>query len=308
MPFIIKINLMKMKAIKNILVPTDFSKTASLALEHAAFMAKLFKADLYLLHVVEIHDSVFDIYNTGIMPNDNSAIRQAVLENLDKAAEKIGKENSINVIADCKTGSITAEIVKSVNDNTIDLVIMGTHGAHGFKEFFVGSNAYKTVNICSCPVITVQTNTKKLGFTNIILPIDDCFESRQKVDFTIAFAKAYAAKIHILGIIDDDSSDSDLEKFKVKLNSVEKSAKKAGVNFVTKTVKSNDLGLDTLRYARKVKADLISVLTDHESQYKVNFLGVFANKIINHSNVPILSIQSVELGVYDPVSLAGSNG
>ncbi|MBA3680359.1 MAG: universal stress protein [Bacteroidetes bacterium] len=297
-----------MNAIRNILVPTDFSKTASLVLEHAAFMAKLFKADLYLLHVVEIHDSAFDIYNTGIIPKDTSAIQKAVLENLDGIAEKLGKEYSINVIAECITGSVTAEIANAVKDNSIDLVIMGTHGAHGFKEFFVGSNAYKTVNMCSCPVITVQTNIKKVGFTNIVLPIDDCFESRQKVDFTIAFAKTYAAKIHILGIMEEGSSNNSLEKFKIKLDSVEKAAKKAGINFTTKIIESNDLGLDTLRYARKVKADLISVLTDHESQYKGSLLGMFANKIINHSNVPILSIQFVELGVYDPVSLAGSNG
>jgi hypothetical protein len=77
-------------------------------------------------------------------------------------------------------------------------------------------------------VITVQTNAKKLGFSNIVLPIDDCFESRQKVDFTNAFAKNYSAKIHILALF-EKSADADLKKFRVKINSVEKIIKKAGL-------------------------------------------------------------------------------
>jgi nucleotide-binding universal stress UspA family protein len=48
-------------------------------------------------------------------------------------------------------GSVSAEIANAVNESQIDFVVMGTHGANGFKEFFIGSNLYKTVNICPCP-------------------------------------------------------------------------------------------------------------------------------------------------------------
>ncbi|MEI8137980.1 MAG: universal stress protein, partial [Bacteroidota bacterium] len=277
-----------------------------LALQHAAFMAKLIKAHLILLHVIEIHESAWDIYNPAIILRDDTAIQKAVEVQLKKLADSISKEYAISIETICVSGSVSAEIANAVNENQIDLVVMGTHGAHGFKEYFMGSNAYKTVSTCPCPVITVQATSKKLGFTNIVLPIDDCFDSRQKVNFTISLAKKYAAKIHILGLF-EEGADADLKKFKVKLESVKKAITKAGLGFDTKTIISNDFGLDTLRYARKVKADLISVLTDHESKYNGRFLGVFAQQVVNHSKIPVLSLHPVELGVYDSVSLAGSN-
>ena len=44
------------------------------------------------------------------------------------------------------------EIEIAVTNYQIDVVIMGTHGASGFNEFFIGSNAHKTIKKCSCPV------------------------------------------------------------------------------------------------------------------------------------------------------------
>ena len=95
---------------------------------------------------------------------------------------------------------------------------MGTHGANGIGEFFIGSNAHKTVTLAPCPVITVQGNSKKLGFRKIILPIDDSIHSRQKVNYAITIAKKYAAKIDILGLI-EKGEGTDKNKFEIKIKS-----------------------------------------------------------------------------------------
>lgn len=297
---------MKVSPIKRILTPTDFSKNGNLAVKQAASIASKHKAELYILHAVEIPVSAFNVYSYDMVQEDISGITKTAQNKLNELVTQINKEFSIAVKAICSTGNTAQAIRAAVTNKKIDVVVMGTHGAHGFNEHFAGSNALKTVSLCSCPVITFQLNAKRIGFNNIVLPIDDCFESRQKVDFTIALAKKYNSKMHILGVT-DQSLESEIEKFKVKLVSVEKAAKKAGVNFITKILRTNNFGLETLRYARKVKADLISVLTDHESKYDGKFLGLFAQKIVNHSKIPVLSIHPVELGVYDPVSLAGSN-
>ncbi len=297
---------MKNNTIKRILTPTDFSKNGNLAIKHAASIASVHKAELYILHAIEIPVSAFNIYSYDMVKEDISGITKIAQHKLNELVTKIKKDFKIDVKAICSTGNPALEITSAVNAKNIDMVIMGTHGVHGLNEYIVGSNAYKTVTLCPCPVITFQLNVKRTGFNNIVLPIDDCFESRQKVNFTMSFAKKHNAKIHILGL-SDNVSDSDLKKFEIKLVSVEKVAKKLGVNFITKNIKTNNFGLETLRYARKVKADLISVLSDHESKYDGKFLGLFVQKIVNHSKIPVLSIHPVELGVYDPVSLAGSN-
>ncbi len=296
---------MKTFQIKNILIPTDFSKTGLLAVEHAAFMARLFKANLYLLHVIEISETTYSIYNPAVVIRDMKEIEKIVDAQLSLLAAKLKKEYAITVNTLCSMGKATSEIVTAVQDNNIDLVVMGTHGASGINELFMGSNAHKTVTVCPCPVITVQTHAKKIGFTNIVLPIDNSLRSRQKVDYTIALAKKYAAKIHVLGLI-DKTRETDPEKFQIKLDSIEKAIKKAGLTCECKIVKGDNIAVAAMNYSKKIKADLIVVLTDHESNYNGMFLGAFAKQIVNHSRIPVMSIKPV-IGNYESVSLAGAN-
>ena len=296
---------MKTFQIKKILVPIDFSKTGLLALEHAVLMARLHKANLYLLHAVEISETIYSIYKPDVIVRDIPEIERIALKELNDLADKLKKEHSLTVKTLCSSGRVPVEIITAVKENDIDIVIMGTHGAKGFNELFIGSNAHKTVTMCPCPVITVQTHSKKVGFTNIVLPIDDSFPSRQKVYPAIALAKKYAARIHILGLM-DKGRGTDLNKFKIKLDSVEEVVKKTGLAYDCKIVKGDNLAVAAMKYSKKVKADLIVVLTDHESNLTGVFLGAFAKQVVNHSKIPVMSIRPRE-GIYGSVSLAAAN-
>jgi nucleotide-binding universal stress UspA family protein len=295
---------MKPKQPKRILIPTDFSKTSLLAVEHAAMITRLSKADLYLLHTVETPDPGY-IFHPVPTSEDIEMMEKECLAQLNKMARELSRKYEITVKTVCKNGRPAYEIVETVKNKAIDLVIMGTHGAHGFNEFFIGSNAHKTVTICPCPVITVQEKAKKLGFNTIVLPIDDSFYSRAKVDLTIMIAKLFAAKVHILGLI-KNGDDTDPQEFNIKMDSVEKAIKKAGLSYQKKIIKGENLAIAAMRYSKKVKADLISVLTNHESRLNGIFLNGFSKQIVNHSKIPVVSIRPLE-GFYDSVSLAGSN-
>jgi nucleotide-binding universal stress UspA family protein len=294
---------MKSFHVKRILIPTDFSETSLLAVEHAAFMARLFKADLYLFHTLEASETIYTIYNPAIMDEEFKEAEKMVKELLKELALRLKKTYGIPINTLYTTGRTYAEIVEAVKENAIDLVVMGTHGAKGFNEYFIGSNAHKTVTVCPCPVITVQTHAKKLGFTNIVLPIDDSMHSRQKVDHTIAIAKKYAAKIYVLGL---QNENTDQKKFKIKLDSVEKLIKKAKLPYEIKPVKDDNTAVAAMKYAKKVKADLIVVLTGHESRLTGMFLGAFAKQIVNHSKIPVMSIKPME-GTYESLSLAAAS-
>lgn len=289
--------------VKNILIPTDFSKTGELAVEHASFMARLFKANIYLLHVIETAKLTYSVYNADIKLPTLKEIDDVVLTQLNDIAKRLKKEYSITARVMCSHGNISKEIMNAVTANDIDLVIMGTHGTGGVNEFFVGSNAHKTITMCPCPIISVQTQAKTIGFTNIVLPIGDELHSRQKVDYAITLAKKYGSKLHILGLL-DKSGNVDPAKFNIKLEAVEKAVKKAGLTYEIKTLKDDAFAVATLKYSKKVKADLIMVLTGHESKLTGMFLGAFAKQIVNHSKIPVMSIRPNE-GNYDSVSLAG---
>lgn len=297
---------MKTNTINRILIPMDFSNTGLLAMEHGAFMANLFKADLYLLHVIEM--SEFSIIAEGPDLLDRKEIEDEIEKNatdkLYTLAKKIDKKNGIHVIPLIIKGRVISAVEKISKEHKIDVIVMGTHGSKGFEEYFIGSNAHKTVTVSPCPVITVQTHTQHLGFNNIVMPIDNSFHSRQKADMVIELASHYRAKIHILGLI-NTNEDVDENKFNIKIDSVEKAVRSAKLSYVKKIVKGKNIAVEAMNYSNEIKADLIVIMTDHESNLTGMFLGGFAKQIVNHSQIPVMSIKPLE-GNFEAFDLSSS--
>lgn len=297
---------MKTLEIKKILIPTDFSETGLLAMEHAIFMARLLKAHVYLLHVVEAFEYTYSLYEPEIRLNDTEEINESVRDKLDKLSSRISKENLVNVSVLVGSGRAATGIAEAVKENNIDLIIMGTHGAKGFEEYFIGSNAHKVVNAAPCPVLTIQQHAKKIGFKNIVMPIDNSLYSRQKVGHVIKLASIYGSKVHILGLLNSDE-EVDEKKFDIKLDSVENALKRADVFYVRKVVKGKNIASEALNYSEDADADLLVIMTDHESTLRGSFLGTFAKQIVNHSSIPVLSIRPLMEGHLDAAPLSASN-
>jgi nucleotide-binding universal stress UspA family protein len=283
---------MKTLSLKRIMVPLDFTETSLMALDHAAHMASLFNSELYLIHVIELYEYTFNLYEP-LVNFDPGEMESSVQKSLNAQVDRITKMYNIPVLPILTRGRVSAGITENAIDRKIDLIIMGTHGAKGFSEFFVGTNAHRTVSLAPCPVITLQTGLTHQGFSTIVMPIDETLHSRQKVDSVIYLAEKYNSTVHLLGLL-QGGDDSDDARFAIKLESVEKVLTQRNVPFIKKIVKGRNLATEAIRYASDIKADLIAIMTDHESDLTGGFLGGFAKQIVNHSPVPILSIRPME--------------
>jgi nucleotide-binding universal stress UspA family protein len=277
--------------IQHILIPIDFSSASESAVEYEVYLAKLFPADILLLHVLEgFHKYPPDWFNNKNEFPDDKLIQKKASEKLGECAKNITKKHGVSLKSILAKGNPANKIAETVEEHSIDLIVMGTHGTSGFEEFFVGHTAHKVVNISPCPVITIREGFKVSGIKSIVLPIDESLHSRQKVNHVVAIASKCKSVVHILGII--QSSDKlDVAKFNIKINAVEKAMKKAGLSCVSKIVKGNHIALEAMNYAEKVNADLLAIMTDHESDMSGSFMGAFAHQIVNHSKVPVLSIR-----------------
>ncbi|MBA3705904.1 MAG: universal stress protein [Bacteroidetes bacterium] len=294
---------MKAFKIQKILIPIDFSETSLLAIEHAGFIAQLFKAELVLLHVVEKYWEQFSVIQPELMvpvPNDFTS---AIETKLEETAANIRSKYGVNSTTVTSDGNVFSEILNISKEYEIDLVVMGTHGTSGIVEFFIGSNTYKVVTESKCPVLSVQSHATRIGFSNILLPVDDSVHSRQKINPAIVLAKQFASKIHIAGL-PDSSDPSDLKKFEIKLDQIEEFIKKADLSYTRKTLSGSNQARLTEEYAKKVNADLIVIMTDQDEDITGRLMGTFAQQIINHSKTPVLSIQPV-VGYVEYPSLSG---
>lgn len=281
----------KMK-IQDILIPYDFSDTAALALEHAIFMAKLCKAKISLLHVIETYSFTSAISNAFSKSQSEfeSKIEETTKEKLKGIADDIHKKSAIKVDYVAEVGSIYKQIIKVANDINANMIIMGTHGASGVSEFLLGSNAYKVVSGSPCPVITVQSHAKKIGFKDIVLPIDDSAVSRQKVTYAIELGKIYGSTVHIAGLRTSKSADF-TRKFEIKVRQVEDYLVEHNVSCTRKMFDGDDISKMALNYANETNADLIIIMTEQEANAGFLGIGSAAQTLVNHSKVPVMSIR-----------------
>ncbi|MFN8165026.1 MAG: universal stress protein [Bacteroidia bacterium] len=279
--------------ISKILIPFDFSETAELALEHAVFMAKLHKADIMLLHVVEsfsFASAISSAFGKSQSEFENK-METSAKEKLQSLTEKLHHDSGMSVSYKIDNGKIYKKIVSIAEEMNFDIIIMGTHGVSGFQEFLVGSNTYRVVMSAPCPVISVQTHAKKIGFKNILLPIDNSPSSRQKVKHAVEIARHYNSVVHVAGMM--TMSDPDMQRrCEMKIHQVRDFLEEHEIPHTVKLFKTDNTASSTEEYATQINADLIMIMTDQEGSGF--FMGNFAQQIINHSKIPVMSVRPQE--------------
>jgi len=278
--------------VKKILIPTDFSETADLALEHAIHMAKISSAEIHLLHVVSSFSFRVNLPEGETEDLQNANLSNAVSNRLKQIADDIEQKHGVKVHISMASGSIKTEVVKLADQIDADIIILGTHGVSGLKEFFMGSNAFRIISDADCPVLSVQKNATQLGFKNLIVPIDNSFHSREKLGISVKIAKTYGSTIHICGLRSHDHNDDDLNaKFRMKMKQVDDYLTEKEIPFTSEIIFCSNIANATMDFAKEKNGDLIIIMNEQEVNAVGWFLGPYAQQVVNHSVVPVLSIR-----------------
>ncbi|MBI2270494.1 MAG: universal stress protein [Bacteroidetes bacterium] len=280
--------------IKKILVPVDFTETSDIASSKAIEIAKHIKADIFLLHVVEFNGYYFSVVpemKTIVPPI--KTIEVEVKKKMDGIRYNIEKKSGVICKVFVSTGNICDEIIDFSKKKGIDLIVMGTHGASGYKELFIGSNAQRVVTLSNIPVLTMQKNGKTSDFKNILIPIDDSLHSREKINMAMVIAHIFNAKIHLLGLPNSKETKA-LDRFNVKIESVKKIINSEKLSSKITITHGDNIAKAALSYSKRNKCDLIVINTGHESKISGIFLNGFAQQIVNHAKPPVLSIKHTE--------------
>jgi nucleotide-binding universal stress UspA family protein len=277
--------------ITRILIPYDFSETSELSLEHAVFMAQLLKAEITLLHIVETVSFTSAISHA--IGGFEKKIETATNEKLTQIAEEIHRKAGITLKIRTEVGRIYKKINAVAKEMKIDMIVMGTHGVSGYQRFQLGTNTSKVVSDAPCPVLSVQTHRKNLGFKKIVLPVDDSPASRQKVNYALEVAQHYGSHVCVVGLINFNNDDLK-RKFKIKVEQVEEYLLQHGIGCDVNYMTGDNLAQMTLKFAEDQDADLIVIMTEQEPSLTGLFMGTYATQVVNHSKVPVLSVHPLE--------------
>lgn len=145
---------------KTILLCTDFSGNSGPARDLAVDYARTFCAKLVILHVIDTWAG-FPAYEGRIPIDVGQVVRSmesAVTDDLTAMAKQFR-----SVVGEVEThsrfGAPAQEIVRLAADESVDLIVMGTHGWTGLKHVLLGSVAENVVRTARCPVLIVRPDT-----------------------------------------------------------------------------------------------------------------------------------------------------
>ena len=165
---------------KKILFPTDFSETSDNAFVHALELAKTLHAELVLLHTFDlpiVDSQVFPEYYLDIF-NSLELSKFEHFKDKIPALRKIAAERNLEHITMTHLlmdGDLLYNIKKAVKKENIDFVVMGTKGASGWYEIFIGTNTSSVIAEVSIPILCV--------------PLEAKFEKIETIAFTTRFRK-----------------------------------------------------------------------------------------------------------------------
>jgi universal stress protein A len=143
-------------AVRNILVPVDFSPASHNAWNYAVRFAQKFRAQLTLLHVVS-PTPVLDVSGISVAAFGSTFDSGEAERNLRAlAGNASGNSASTEIKWKAIPGIPSHDIVEYAKNNGADLIIMATHGYTGWKHFCIGSTAERVVRAAPCPVLVVR--------------------------------------------------------------------------------------------------------------------------------------------------------
>ncbi len=275
----------------HILLPTDFSALAGNALLTAAEMCVRHNATLHLMHVVENKILIAP-------PEVNKPVVYVVPEmetnaklRLKKLADKVRKKYKFSIENHVSFGNPAEAIRDKATEIGCQLIVIGTHGASGFRELFMGNTAYSLIKNTTIPVLSVPGKKKIRTFGKILFPIRAANGIMEKYDFVQPIVTRNNSELIILGL-SLSSEIFSMEDRKKELLQLGHSLGANSTNFRSEFQVCKNYAKKVLVVAKKEKVDLIVINATLDYTWSQFFIGPYAQQIVNHAKVPVLSIRT----------------
>mgnify|MGYP003887685931 CR=1 FL=1 len=278
-----------MKSMKNILLLTDFSDNALHAVEYAIRYFEEKEVTFHLLHVKDMRGFVSDDL---IGASTGTDVYETIIGGIKKELKKVqeyleGKYNSPGHTF--KTKTVYSPFFDAVRDYSkkekIDMIVMGTKGATGAKQVFVGSTTSKIINRMDVPVLAIPEDYDFQPIKKVLFPLDF------KVDFLpitllplLELLDRYQPNLKIVYLDETQKELTDEQK----LNREETERIFKGYHFSLHTVRGLDLDSALSCLSEFLQTQMIVMIKKERSFVQRVFKGTHIRKVSYHIKVPLL--------------------
>lgn len=279
---------------KRILVPTDFSHQAENALKVAAQMAKRFDGEIFLLHMLELPMQLVGTAASGsAVGGTNNNLPEAIyfMKLAKKRFQQIMKAPYLKDVRVHETVEFhqAFEGIMEVGDkHNCDIIIMGSHGATGFKEMFVGSNTEKVVRNSHIPVLVIKNEHPQFLIDDFVFATDCDMENKHTLSQAIRFSKQIGARLHLVYVNTANNFKTSGDAQNCLKEFVE------GEDLEDYTINIyNDVTVENgiLNFAKDINAGLIGISTHGRKGLAHFFNGSISEDLVNHAQMPVITFK-----------------
>jgi nucleotide-binding universal stress UspA family protein len=292
-----------------IVVATDFSPTAALALERAKELAREHGARIVLAHAITLQPFAAGGPELGTLPRDfEYQVREASVKRLNGLAEEI-RSDGIEVEAKVHSGLPAATAIAVAEEASAELMVIGTRGLSGFKHLVLGSTAEEIIRHAPCPVLTVHPGDAHAldRLETVLLPTDfseDAVRAAQEV--THLFRKqASSARIMLVHagqlppLVQPILEELSFEPFTIedlaasareRLEAEADAIRAAGFE-VEIVVRVGDPAAVITDLVSTSGSSLVAMGTRGHSGLKHLVLGSTAERVVQHAGCPVLTVR-----------------
>ncbi len=271
---------------KKIIVPIDFSEQSEYAIKVAASLAKRYDAEILALHMLELNQAMITS-SEGFHPEQTVFLLKLAEKRFNKFLDKpYLKDVSITPII--KHFKVFDEVNEVAKKNGADLIVMGSHGADGLKEIFVGSNAEKVVRNSDIPVLVIKNDHENFKIDRFVFASDFKEENLPAFKKAKDFANMLSAELDLVYVNvpgDDFLSTRDayhrINQFLTSANS--------GQEVEIYNDYSVEKGI--LNFSETIGADIIAIPTHGRKGLAHFFMGSIGEDIANHSKIPVVTFK-----------------
>jgi nucleotide-binding universal stress UspA family protein len=272
---------------KKILVPCDFSQPSKEAYKFALELALISKAEIFVVHAIQLpfmYETAFGIQPYPVDPELMKKMEDQATQAFQKMKQTYHPPVAITVHFQILYDFVLPSVRNFIQEKAIDLVIMGTHGASGLEEFFIGSNTEKIVRFSPVPVIAIRRARTYGAIQNIVFPSSLELNQSDLVEHIIKLQEFFQAKLHIITINTPENFQTDTEAHeKMQDFANHYKLKNYTLNFRNNFSERDGI----LFFAEEIKADMIAMATHSRKGLKHFFMGSIAESVVNHLDRPV---------------------
>ncbi len=272
---------------KTIIIPTDFSPTATNAMHYGIDMAKSIQASILLLHVYQVPVSYTDTPIVLVSVEELKKEAEQKLEKLHKEVEHLSS-GSIKIYTEARLGNIADEIENLCEKVKPFAVVMGSKGSTGIEKILFGSTTLTAIRHLTWPVICVPPGK---AFGNGIKKIGFACDFRNIVEITPAdaiktFVKEFGAELHVLNV--------DYHNKQFKPETPEQSAllhtMLEEVNPLYDFIEHKDIEDGLNEFAEKNNLDLLITIPKKHKLLDGLFKPSSTKQLVVQSHIPVMCI------------------